>query len=128
MFLTPEEQAYVIFRRSEWSMLGICSHLTLCTEYDSSSVGEEAGFSTKHILAAFGDWQVWLHILIYMSIVAPRTSSSAVEGIRSVTWLLVYGISLFLPYGFLCRTTCHPLTYCDLQVHHQDLRLYFGCE
>lgn len=63
-FLTPEERAYVIWRK----------------KYDNSSVGEEEHFSMRHISAAFTDWQVWLHILVYMSIVGP-----------------LYGISLFLP-------------------------------
>jgi len=34
----------------------------------------------RYLTAAFADWQVWLHILVYMSIVGP-----------------LYGISLFLP-------------------------------
>ncbi|KAH9017354.1 MFS general substrate transporter [Lactarius deliciosus] len=63
-FLTPEERAYVIWKK----------------KYDNSSVGEEEHFSMRHISAAFTDWQVWLHILVYMSIVGP-----------------LYGISLFLP-------------------------------
>jgi hypothetical protein len=46
--------------------------LILFTEYDNSSVGEEEQFSTKHITAAFSDWQIWLHILVYMSIIGPR--------------------------------------------------------
>ncbi|KAI9449179.1 MFS general substrate transporter [Lactarius psammicola] len=63
-FLTPEERAYVIWKK----------------KYDNSSVGEEEHFSVRHILAALTDWQVWLQILVYMSIVGP-----------------LYGISLFLP-------------------------------
>lgn len=43
-------------------------------EYDNSSVGEEEHFEMRHFWAAVCDWQVWLHILIYMSIIAPRTS------------------------------------------------------
>ncbi|TCD71732.1 hypothetical protein EIP91_005498 [Steccherinum ochraceum] len=60
-FLTPEERAF---------------H----TEYDNSSVGEEEHFEMRHLIAALTDWQIWLHILIYMSIIGP-----------------VYGISPFLP-------------------------------
>ncbi|KAI0043339.1 MFS general substrate transporter [Auriscalpium vulgare] len=63
-FLTPEEKAYVIWKK----------------KFDNSSVGEEERFAPRHIWAAFSDWQVWLHILVYMSIVGP-----------------LYGISLFLP-------------------------------
>ncbi|TFK31526.1 MFS general substrate transporter [Crucibulum laeve] len=63
-FLTPEERAFVVFKK----------------KYDNSSVGEEEHFEMRHLSAALTDWQVWLHILIYMSIVAP-----------------LYGITLFLP-------------------------------
>lgn len=45
-------------------------------EYDNSSVGEEEHFEMRHFWAAVLDWQVWLHILIYMSIIAPCKSSS----------------------------------------------------
>ncbi|KAF8876866.1 major facilitator superfamily domain-containing protein [Infundibulicybe gibba] len=65
-FLTPEERAFVIWRR----------------RYENSSVGEEEHFETRHVWAALSDWQVWLHILIYMSVVVP-----------------LYGITLFLPFG-----------------------------
>jgi len=50
------------------------------TEYDNSSVGEEEHFEMRHLAAVFTDWQIYIHILIYMSIVCP-----------------LYGISLFLP-------------------------------
>ncbi|KAI8996642.1 MFS general substrate transporter [Trametes punicea] len=66
-FLTPEERAYVVHRK----------------KYDNSSVGEEEHFELRHIWETLLDWQIWLHILVYMSIVAP-----------------LYGISLFLPFGF----------------------------
>ncbi|KAI0649688.1 MFS general substrate transporter [Trametes meyenii] len=66
-FLTPEERAYVVHRK----------------KYDNSSVGEEEHFEIRHIWETLLDWQVWMHILIYMSIIAP-----------------LYGISLFLPFGF----------------------------
>lgn len=51
---------------------GRAHELIFVTEYDNSSVGEEEHFSTRHIVAALTDWQVWLHILVYMSIVGPR--------------------------------------------------------
>ncbi|KAF8507520.1 MFS general substrate transporter [Hysterangium stoloniferum] len=63
-FLTPEERAYVIWKK----------------KYDNSSVGEQEVFAMKYLWAAFSDWQIYLHILIYMSIIGP-----------------LYGISLFLP-------------------------------
>jgi len=63
-FLTPEERAFVVWKK----------------KYDNSSVGEEEHFVIRHFYAALFDWQVWLHILIYMSIIAP-----------------LYGITLFLP-------------------------------
>ncbi|KAF8883084.1 MFS general substrate transporter [Gymnopilus junonius] len=63
-FLTPEERSYLVHVK----------------KYDNSSVGEEENFEMRHLWAAMVDWQVWLHILIYMSIVGP-----------------IYGITLFLP-------------------------------
>ncbi|KAJ8469685.1 hypothetical protein ONZ45_g16812 [Pleurotus djamor] len=63
-FLTPEERAFIIHKK----------------KYDNSSVGEDENFSVSHICAALSDWQVWLHILVYFSIVGP-----------------LYGITLFLP-------------------------------
>ncbi|KAG1731492.1 MFS general substrate transporter [Suillus paluster] len=63
-FLTPEERAFVVWKK----------------KYDNSSVGEEERFAVRHIWAAFGDWQVWLHILVFFSIIGP-----------------LYGITLFLP-------------------------------
>jgi len=63
-FLTPEERAFVVWKK----------------KYDNSSVGEEERFALRHVLAAFKDWQVYLHILVYMSIITP-----------------LFGITLFLP-------------------------------
>ncbi|KAH8091641.1 MFS general substrate transporter [Cristinia sonorae] len=76
-FLTPEEKAFVIWRK----------------RYDNSSVGEEEHFEMRHLISALMDWQIWLHILIYMSIIGP-----------------VYGISPFLPsiingFGFSTTTS-----------------------
>ncbi|KAH9945336.1 MFS general substrate transporter [Epithele typhae] len=68
-FLTLEERAWVVHRK----------------KYDNSSVGEEEHFEYRHIRETLLDWQIWLHILLYMSIVAPGK---------------LYGISLFLPFGF----------------------------
>ncbi|KAF7358572.1 hypothetical protein MSAN_01195400 [Mycena sanguinolenta] len=63
-FLTLEERSFIVRRK----------------KYDNSSVGEEEHFEVRHLVQALVDWQVWLHILIYMSIVGP-----------------LYGITLFLP-------------------------------
>lgn len=30
----------------------------ICSEYDNSSVGEEEKFASRHVWAAFKDWQV----------------------------------------------------------------------
>ncbi|ESK89448.1 mfs nicotinic acid transporter tna1 [Moniliophthora roreri MCA 2997] len=63
-FLTPEERAFVVWKK----------------KYDNSTVGEEEKFSSKYIVQALTDWQVWAHILVYISLVGP-----------------LYGITLFLP-------------------------------
>jgi hypothetical protein len=46
--------------------------MTQISEYDNSSVGEAEKFHMKYMFAAFTDWQVWLHILVYMSLIGPR--------------------------------------------------------
>ncbi|KAF5390065.1 hypothetical protein D9757_003779 [Collybiopsis confluens] len=72
-FLTPEERAFVVWKKSNTFQSHVASLLTLeRTEYDNSSVGEEENFKMKHIYQAFADWQVWVHILIYMSSIGPR--------------------------------------------------------
>ncbi|KAG2353815.1 MFS nicotinic acid transporter Tna1 [Suillus spraguei] len=63
-FLTQEERAFVVWKK----------------KYDNSSVGEDERFMTRHVWAALRDWQIWLHIFMYISIVVP-----------------LYGITLFLP-------------------------------
>ncbi|KAJ3551179.1 hypothetical protein NM688_g4859 [Phlebia brevispora] len=78
-FLTPEERDYVVWKK----------------RYDSSSAGEDEAFAWRYVWAAFTDWQIWLHLFIYMSIVAP-----------------LYGISLFLPsiiHGFGYNDTVSQL-------------------
>ncbi|OJA07533.1 hypothetical protein AZE42_09420, partial [Rhizopogon vesiculosus] len=52
-------------------------------EYDISSVGEEEKFAVRYVWAAFADWQVWILILINLSMLVPLT-----------------GITLFLPFGY----------------------------
>ncbi|KAJ6594307.1 MFS general substrate transporter [Mycena capillaripes] len=63
-FLTPEERAFVVWRK----------------KYDNSSVGEEEHFEIRHLVEALTDWQVWLHMFVYMAIITN-----------------LYGITLFLP-------------------------------
>ncbi|KAJ7497702.1 MFS general substrate transporter [Mycena latifolia] len=63
-FLTPEQRAFVVWRK----------------KYDNSSVGEEEHFEMRHLVEALTDWQVWIHMIIYMSIITN-----------------LYGITLFLP-------------------------------
>lgn len=63
-FLTPEHRAFVIRQK----------------KFESSTVGEEEQFETRHLWAALTDWQVWLHTLILTSVVTP-----------------LYGITFFLP-------------------------------
>ena len=43
-------------------------------EYEMGSVGEEEHFEVRHIVMAVTDWQLWLHILLAWSIVAPSKS------------------------------------------------------
>ncbi|KAG1734933.1 MFS general substrate transporter [Suillus paluster] len=66
-FLTPEERAFIVWKK----------------KYDNSSVGEEERFAVRYVWAAFGDWKVWLHIPLFMSIAGPLN-----------------GITLFLPFGY----------------------------
>ncbi|KAJ8494385.1 hypothetical protein ONZ45_g13260 [Pleurotus djamor] len=89
-FLTIEERAFIIHKKSQPSCILTCDRcLTKLAEYDNSSVGEEEHFSVSHIWAALLDWQVWLHILVYFSIIGP-----------------LYGITLFLPS--IINTFGHP--------------------
>ncbi len=61
-FLTPEERAFVIWRKSEYippDMYDVLAMLTTCpAEYDNSSVGEAEKFEVRYVWAAFKDWQV----------------------------------------------------------------------
>ncbi|KAH7928130.1 MFS general substrate transporter [Leucogyrophana mollusca] len=63
-FLTAEERAFVVAKN----------------KYDHSPSGEEDRFEARHVWAAFTDWQVWMHILILISVDAA-----------------IFGITLFLP-------------------------------
>ncbi|CCL99899.1 uncharacterized protein FIBRA_01924 [Fibroporia radiculosa] len=82
-FLTPEERAYVLWTKSklhDCSVITIHADFLALLEYDNSSVGEEEHFEIRHLISAFTDWQIWLQILNYFSIVTP-----------------LYGITIFLP-------------------------------
>jgi hypothetical protein len=101
-FLTPQERSYVIWRKSKYtpnfaSVLMISWTDFVKIEYDNSSVGEEEHFEMRHFWAVLSDWQLWLHILIYMSIVGPRTSLSTFPVFIINIYNPVYGITLFLP-------------------------------
>ncbi|EIW53164.1 MFS general substrate transporter [Trametes versicolor FP-101664 SS1] len=73
MFLTPEERAYVVHRKS----------ILALAEYDNSSVGEEEHFEMRQLWETLFNWKVILCCLINASVITP-----------------VYGITLFLPFGF----------------------------
>ena len=59
-------------------------------EYDTSSVGEEEHFQARHIVMAITDWQLWLHILLFWSIAAPRRSHFS----SGSDWRLINRVSL----------------------------------
>ncbi|EJD40522.1 MFS general substrate transporter [Auricularia subglabra TFB-10046 SS5] len=63
-FLREDQKEYVLWRK----------------KYDNSTVGEDEHFKWAYVAEAFTDWQLYLHIVVYLSIVTP-----------------IYGISLFLP-------------------------------
>lgn len=43
-------------------------------EYDYSGVGESKCFAWRYILAAFTDWQAWMHVLNFIAYFTPRES------------------------------------------------------
>ncbi|EHK22573.1 uncharacterized protein TRIVIDRAFT_191312 [Trichoderma virens Gv29-8] len=67
-FLTEEERAFVVHR------------LKYQGQVEQAEVAQAEEFEWKYVREAFTDWQVWVNILVYWSIVCP-----------------LYGISLFLP-------------------------------
>ena len=75
-FLTPEEKNLVMWTQSTKSGYftdrdGVNGFVP---EYSTSSVGEEERFQVRHLVMAIKDWQLWLHILLFWSIVTPRKS------------------------------------------------------
>ncbi|KAF5365471.1 hypothetical protein D9758_010846 [Tetrapyrgos nigripes] len=83
-FLTPEERAFVITKRStSLRSLAYCVNLrtnSLSVEMDISFVGEEEHFEMKHIIQALTDWKLWIQFPTYFGVLVP-----------------LYGITLFLP-------------------------------
>lgn len=60
-FLTPEERAFVVWKKSEiffFFPFPSCRTYLFPTEYDNSSVGEEEHFEMRHFWDVIGDWQV----------------------------------------------------------------------
>ena len=84
--------------------------LSMNAEYDNSSgVGEAEQFALRYVWSAFKDWQVWVHILVYMSIVGPRELAHPLQYV-----LLLIRISCqFTAYHFSCRKS--PLYLCKLE-------------
>jgi len=68
-FLTPDERAFVIWRKSmslfamSELIIRTVSFFLIHAEYDNSSVGEEEKFAARHVWAAFADWQVCICVL-----------------------------------------------------------------
>ena len=55
--------------------------------YEMNSIGEEEHFEARHIVMAVTDWQLWLHILLAWSIVAPSKSRFlSSPGRRLINW------------------------------------------
>ncbi|KAL6830172.1 major facilitator superfamily domain-containing protein [Trichoderma camerunense] len=67
-FLTEDERAFVVHRLKYQGQVG------------QAQVAQAEEFEWKYVRQAFTDWQVWVNIFVYWSIVCP-----------------LYGISLFLP-------------------------------
>ncbi|KAF5337785.1 hypothetical protein D9758_016293 [Tetrapyrgos nigripes] len=85
-FLTPEERAFVINKKSASLKPPVYCVIprtdSLNVEMDTSLVGEEEHFEIKHIVQAAADWKLWIQFPIYFGIIVP-----------------LYGITLFLPFG-----------------------------
>ncbi|KAL9488262.1 hypothetical protein ACSS6W_000539 [Trichoderma asperelloides] len=75
-FLTEEERAFVIHRLKYQGQVQLSADGT--THHGQVAQAEE--FQWKYVRQAFTDWQIWVNIFVYWSIVCP-----------------LYGISLFLP-------------------------------
>ncbi|KAL7790781.1 major facilitator superfamily domain-containing protein [Trichoderma ceciliae] len=75
-FLTEEERAFVVHRLKYQGQFQISADGAA----DQVHVAQAEEFEWKYVRQAFTDWQVWVNIFVYWSIVCP-----------------LYGISLFLP-------------------------------
>ncbi|RYP17871.1 hypothetical protein DL765_004269 [Monosporascus sp. GIB2] len=73
MFLTEEERAFVVFRLKYQGQ-------AQAKEQKRTQVAEADEFEWRYIWDAFKDWQIWVNVFVYWSLVCP-----------------LYGISLFLP-------------------------------
>ncbi|EPT02052.1 hypothetical protein FOMPIDRAFT_1119230 [Fomitopsis schrenkii] len=71
-FITDEERAFIAWSRSKSS-----------PEEDSPSEDMNEHLKLRHWIAALSDWQVWMHIVLYLCICTPLN-----------------GITLFLPFGY----------------------------
>ncbi|PNP40200.1 hypothetical protein TGAMA5MH_07855 [Trichoderma gamsii] len=75
-FLTEEERAFVIHRLKYQGQVQLLADGTP----NQAQVAQAEEFQWKYVWQAFTDWQIWVNIFVYWSIVCP-----------------LYGISLFLP-------------------------------
>ncbi|PON22746.1 major facilitator superfamily transporter [Trichoderma gamsii] len=75
-FLTEEERAFVIHRLKYQGQVQLLADGTA----NQAQVAQAEEFQWKYVWQAFTDWQIWVNIFVYWSIVCP-----------------LYGISLFLP-------------------------------
>ncbi|KAL7894925.1 major facilitator superfamily domain-containing protein [Trichoderma sp. SZMC 28014] len=75
-FLTEEERAFVIHRLKYQGQVQLLADGTA----NQTQVAQAEEFQWKYVWQAFTDWQIWVNIVVYWSIVCP-----------------LYGISLFLP-------------------------------
>ncbi|KAL7947804.1 major facilitator superfamily domain-containing protein [Trichoderma barbatum] len=75
-FLTEEERAFVVHRLKYQGQVQVSAN----GEAEQSQVAQAEEFKWEYVRQAFTDWQVWVNIFVYWSIVCP-----------------LYGISLFLP-------------------------------
>ncbi|KAM0457996.1 hypothetical protein ACHAPV_001363 [Trichoderma viride] len=75
-FLTEEERAFVIHRLKYQGQVQLLADGTA----NQALVAQAEEFQWKYVWQAFTDWQIWVNIFVYWSIVCP-----------------LYGISLFLP-------------------------------
>ncbi|PTB70448.1 MFS general substrate transporter [Trichoderma citrinoviride] len=75
-FLTEEERAFVVYRLKYQGQVQTSAD----GEIEQAQVAQAEEFEWKYVRQAFTDWQVWVNIVVYWSVVCP-----------------LYGISLFLP-------------------------------